>query len=193
MPVHSPIPRSPKSEAVMPIVQAFGLKVLPVAEAKENSSARDERAIAEGHCQSVRAKPWQIRQSENYSSVAGTGIHLQQEPSSQAHAASRDQSQNQTTLQSNNTREQNKGSIAKPGPAEIYRSSCQPALVFRYYVSVDARRMVVSCHCVGRVLAPDRRLRFERTFNGRPGRRSSPPGIAHSNCYGRIGVSLGPR
>lgn len=193
MPVHSSIPRSFKSEAVMPIVQTFALKVLPVAAAKENSSARVERAFAGSHSRDLPAKSWQVWKSENYSSVTCTRMELQQEPCCPGDATSGDQSQDQAALQSYHTCHHHQRSIAQSGQPELYRSNRQPALVLGYYVSVDARRMGVSCHCVGCIFAQDRWVRFRCTFNSRLDRRSPETSITQPNGECGIDVSLGPR
>lgn len=199
MPVYSHISRGVKPEAVMPLVQTLPHELLSVAKQEENSSARVERTITQSNCQSVRAKPWPVWQSENYSSITCARMDMQQESGSQTDAPSGNQSQNKTTLQGDHTRYQSQRSIAKFGRTELYRFWGQSALVFGYYVSVDAPRLVVSCHCVGCIFAQDCRLRFQRTVNCRPGRRGTAPGVAQSNCdgpkgvYNRIGISLGPR
>jgi len=171
----------------MPFVQTFPYELLSVAEVRENSAARVKRTVTENDYQSVRAKPWSLWQSENYSSITCRRIYLQQESGNQTDARIGDQSQNQTSLHGNDTRYKSQISIAQFGRIKLYCFYSQPALVFRYYLSVEAPRLVVSCHRVGCVFAQDCLLRIKRTVNGNPGRRGTAPGFAQSNCYDRIG------
>lgn len=192
MPVHPRTTKMLECEAVMPSVQTFTHCVLPMAEEAQNWSSRIERAFIGSDSGDLRAKSWQIRKSENYQGVTLRRMVMQQESGCQTDAREQYQSQNQTAFQDYHPHSKNEGGVAEFGQTELYRCLCQPALVLGYYLRVDARRMAVSCRCVGRIFTQDCRLRFERTLNGRFGRRSSQTSLTDSNTYSRIGVSFRP-